>query len=215
MNLETSKNLGGVGALLIFVSPLLGAAPGVGGLTGILSLIGAILVVVALKGFADHYKEDGIFNNALYAIIAVIVGAVTFVATLIFAAVDFFTALGLDITNIQNWSSLSQIDWQAVDMNLILRFVGVVLLALVILLVFLVITVVFLRRSLRSMATKTGVGLFATTGTLMLVGAILTIVLIGIVLIWVAALLLAIAFFSIRTQQTQPIQSPPPPPTQV
>jgi uncharacterized membrane protein len=209
MILETSKNLGGVGALLIFVSPLLGALPGIGGLTGILSLIGAVLILVALKGFADYYKENGIFNNALYAIIPVIVGAVVFVATLILAAVGFFTELGLDIADVQSWSSLSQINWQAVDLNLILRFIGVVLLAVVILFVFLVITVIFLRRSLGMMATKTGVGLFATTGTLLLVGAVLTIIIIGILLVWVAILLLAIAFFSIRTQQPQPPTATP------
>jgi uncharacterized membrane protein len=207
MTLESSKNLGGVGALLIFIGPLLSALPGIGAWTGILSLIGAILVLIALKGFADYYKEAGIFNNALYAIIAVIIGGVVFVALLIFAAVDLFSALGLNITNIQDWSSLSQINWQAVDVDLLLRFAGTILLGLVVLFAFLVVTVVFLRRSLSLMATKTGVGLFGTTGMLLLIGAILTIILIGILVLWIGILLLAIAFFSIRAQQA------PPPPT--
>jgi uncharacterized membrane protein len=68
MELESSKNLGGVGALLIFIGPLLTALPGIGGYTGLLSLVGAILVLIAFKGFADYYRESGIFNNALYAI---------------------------------------------------------------------------------------------------------------------------------------------------
>ena len=53
MELESSKNLGGVGALLIFIGPLFTALPGIGGYTGLLSLIGAILVLIAFKGFAD------------------------------------------------------------------------------------------------------------------------------------------------------------------
>lgn len=29
-----------------------------------------VLVLIAMKGFADYYQESGIFNNALYGIIA-------------------------------------------------------------------------------------------------------------------------------------------------
>ncbi len=205
MEIESSKNLGGIGALLIFVGPLLSALPRVGGYTGLLSLVGAILVLIALKGFADYYRESGIFNNALYAIIAAIVGVVVFVAVLIIALVGFFAELGLNISNLQDWSSLSSIDWQALgNFDFIFRFIGVILLGVVVLFVFLVITVVFLRRSLGLMSSRTGVGLFGTTGLLLLIGAILTIFIIGILLIWIAMLLLAIAFFSIRPQQTPP-----------
>ena len=204
MYLETSKNLGGVGALLIFIGPILGAVPGIGGWTGILSLIGAILVLIALKGFADYYKEQGIFNNALYAIIAAIVGAVSSVVVLIFAAVDFFNALGLNIANIQDWSSLSSINFQSIDLDLFLRFAGIILLGAVVAFVFLVITAVFLRKSLGLMSNKTGVGMFGTTGLILLIGAVLTIVFIGLILVWIAMLLLAIAFFSIRTKEIPP-----------
>ena len=207
MELESSKNLGGIGALLIFAGPLLSALPRVGGYTGLLSLVGAILVLIALKGFADYYRESGIFNNALYAIIAAIVGVVVFVAVLIIALVGFFAELGLNISNLQDWSSLSSIDWQTLgNFDFIFRFIGVILLGVVVLFVFLVITVVFLRRSLGLMSSRTGVGLFGTTGLLLLIGAILTIFIIGILLIWIAMLLLAIAFFSIRPQQAP---SPP------
>ena len=65
MTLESSKNLGGVGALLIFITLPLLFLPRVGGFALILPLIGTILLLVALKGFADYYREAGIFNNAL------------------------------------------------------------------------------------------------------------------------------------------------------
>ena len=207
MELDSSKNLGGIGALLIFLGPLLSALPRVGGYTGLLSLVGAILVLIALKGFADYYRESGIFNNALYAIIAAIGGVVVFVAVLIIALVEFFADLGLNISNLQDWSSLSSIDWQTLgNFDFIFRFIGVILIGVVVLFVILVITVVFLRKSLGLMASRTGVGLFGTTGLLLLIGAILTIFIIGILLIWIAMLLLAIAFFSIRPQQAP---SPP------
>ncbi len=212
MALETSKNLGGVGALLIFLGPLLSFIPGVGGFTGILSLIGGILVLIALKGFADYYREAGIFNNGLYATITVIIGAVVIVALIFFAFVNLFTQLGLDITNFQEWSSLPAVLSQLQNITPLLNSIGMVLLALVVLFVVLVVAAVFLRRSFGLMASKTGVGLFGTTGLLMLIGAVLTIIVIGAFLFWIATLLLAIAFFSIRTQQVAPPSPPPTPP---
>ena len=205
MTLETSKNLGGIGALLIFLGPLLGLIPRVGGWTGVLSLIGGILVLIALKGFADYYKEAGIFSNALYAIIIVIIGAVVTAALVFIALVDLFTELGIQITNIQDLSSLSTIFSDPENLNVILRFAGIAFLALVVLFVIFVIAAFFLRKSLVLLAAKTGVGLFGTAGLLLLIGAVLIIAVgLGIILMWIAILLLAIAFFQVRTQEMTP-----------
>ena len=208
MDLEASKNLGGVGALLIFVGPLLGFLPRVGFYTGILSLIGAILVLIALKGYADYYKESGIFNNALYAIVAAIVGAAAVAAVVIFAFAELFGELGLTLANIQDWSSVSGVFANTANLDILLRFAGIVLLALVVLFVLLVIAAFFLRKSLGLMATKTGVSLFGTTGLILLIGAVLVIIFgLGIVLMWISMVLLAIAFFSTRTQPMQSSQT--------
>jgi len=215
MTFETNKNLGGVGALLIFISVFIGAAPGVGGFTGLLTLVGAILVLAALKGFADYYREMGIFNNAMYALIAAIVGVVIVVIIFIFAFAGVLSALNLSVQNPQDWAQLgnqlASIDWQA-NMSVLLSFGGTVLLGVVVLFVFVLITAILLRKSLILTASRSGVGMFHTTGTLLLVGAILTIILIGVILIWIAMLLLAIAFFSMRPSQQQ--MPPPTAPTQ-
>jgi uncharacterized membrane protein len=71
--------------------------------------------------------------------------------------------------------------------------------------VFFVVMALLVRKSLKLMAEKTGVKLFGTTGLILLVGAILTIVAVGLLLVWIALLLLAIAFFSIKP-------APPPEP---
>jgi uncharacterized membrane protein len=76
--------------------------------------------------------------------------------------------------------------------------------------VFVIIAVIFFRRSLNSLSAKTGVGLFGTAGILVLIGAVLTIVLIGLLLIWIAWILVAVAFFQIKTH---PAQAPPQPPS--
>jgi uncharacterized membrane protein len=206
MTLETSKNLGGIGAILMFV----GVFPYIN-YYGIIDLVGLILVLIAMKGLADYYKEAGIFNNALYAFILAIVGVVAFIAILLIAALNLLSQLGLSAANMADWATiLSTYDWTGTGFNTLMNFAAYVIADLVVLFVFVLVTAIFLRKSLRLLSAKTGVGMFGTTGLILLIGAILTIIVIGILLIWVAMLILAVSFFSIRTQQAQP-----PPPTQV
>ena len=205
MNFETSKNVGGVGAILMFVSVLLTYASV---FSGLVSLVGLILVLIAFKGLADYYSEAGIFNNALYAVITAIVGGVVTVGVAFIALVDFLSELGLSMGNVADWSAeLSAMDWTTVGFSIIGDFVAYILLALVVLFVFVIITAILLRKSLGLLSAKTGVGLFGTTGLLILIGAVLTIIAVGLILIWIAMLILAIAFFSIKPQQTQPTTS--------
>ena len=206
MTLESSKNLGGIGAILMFI----GVLPYIN-FYGIIPLVGLILVLIAMKGFADYYKEAGIFNNALYAFILAIVGVVAFIAILFIAALGLLSQLGLSAANMADWATiLSTYDWTGTGFNTLMNFAAYVIADLVVLFVFVLVTAIFLRKSLRLLSAKTGVGMFGTTGLILLIGAILTIIVIGILLIWIAMLLLAVAFFSIRTQQ-----APPPSPTQV
>lgn len=199
MTLESSKTIGGIGAILMFI----GVLP-VFGYTWILELIGLILVLVAAKGFADIYKESGIFNNALYAVIVAIVGAVVAVAVAFIVLLSFFNQLGLSFTNIQDWSALSSIDWQSVGLNVIGQFLGGIVGILVLVWVVAIVAAIFVRRALGLLSTKTRVGLFGTTGLLILIGA--AIPLFGLLLIWISFLLLAVAFFSVRAIEVQPTQ---------
>ena len=211
MNFETSKNLGGVGAILMFA----GVLPYIS-TYGITELVGAILLLIAMKGFADYYRESGIFNNALYAIITGIVGVVAFAAIAIVALFDFLAELGitLNVGTVADWTAqVSQIDWQNIDMNVFVRFAGFIFLDIIVLLVFMVIMAIMLRKSLSLLSTKTGIGLFGTTGTILLIGAALVIALgFGLLLVWISALLLAIAFFRMRPQtpETSMRQQNPP-----
>lgn len=92
MTLESSKTLGGVGAILVVIGSL-----GFFGsnYVGLLSLIGVILVLIALKGLSDHCNEGGIFNNALYGFIAAIIGGVVFVAVLVKTVLTAISTLGI------------------------------------------------------------------------------------------------------------------------
>jgi uncharacterized membrane protein len=198
MTIETTKNLGGVGAILLFI----GVIPWTWPYGWLLALVGLILAMISFKGLADYYKEAGVFNNALYAVILGIVGVVVFIGIFFIAAVGLLTELGLDASNIADWSSrISQLDLQAMS-GTIWGFFAQILLAGVVLWICLIIAAVLLRKSFGIVSTKTGVGLFGTTGLLILIGAVIP--LLGLLLIWIGLILLAVAFFSIRPQQEQP-----------
>jgi len=211
MNLETSKNLGGIGAILIAIGWL--ATFGYG-LAGLLSLIGIILVFIAAKGLADNYGEAGIFNNALYALIMGIIGIIALIGVLVFSVFSAFADLGIDTTDWANVGPQLQERLMGGDIDFIWKLLGAVVLAWVVLSICVIIAAIFARKSLNLASAKTGVGMFGIAGILMLIGGILAIVAIGYLLIWIAWILIAVAFFSIRTtatQQTAPAQPPQPP----
>jgi uncharacterized membrane protein len=202
MTLQSNKTLGGVGALLMVISPFL-----VSGFTLLAGLVGLILVLIAVKGLSDHYKEASIFNNTLYGVILSIVGVVVFVAALFVTAVSFFTnVLGIELSAaLSDPTAFSNIDWtEAMILDNLMSHVAALVGSLVILFIFVVVATIFYRKSLTTLAEKTGVGRFGTAGLLLLIGAVLTIIAIGFLLIWIALILLTAAFFQIRAEPTQP-----------
>jgi uncharacterized membrane protein len=207
MSIGTSKILGGVGALLMFI----GIIPYIN-YFGVVEFIGLILVMVALYNLGSHYGEGGIFNNALYGLIVGIVGGVISIATVIITVLtsltDFLHALFPDWNG--DWTALSGLTPNPSNLTLgnITPFLAGIFAVLIILWVSSIIAAFFIRRSLGMLSAKSGVGLFSTAGLLLLIGAVLIVLFgIGLILIWISALLLAIAFFQIRPQQAQPTTS--------
>ena len=206
MAIETSKTLGGIGAILMFI----GVIPVIN-TYGVIELIGLILVMVALYNLASYYTERGIFNNALYGLIAGIVGGVIAVGAVIITVLSSLTDFLYEIFPTWNgdWAALSGLTPDATNLTLdaIVPFLTGLFVALIVLWVFGIISFFFVRRSLVSLSAKSSVGLFSTAGLLMFIGAVLIIAFgIGLLLIWIGLLILAIAFFQLRPQQTAPTQ---------
>jgi uncharacterized membrane protein len=217
MTLESSKNLGGIGAILMFIGliPIPGGQP----FLGIIALVGFILVLIALHGLANYYKENGIFSNALYGFIAGIVGIVV-AGTAIFYIIFDTTILTNLLYKIYpgwngNWSSLAGLTPTTSNITFsdVTPILGALFLVLVILWIFVIIAAFFARRSLKTLSVKASVGLFSTAALLLFIGAFLTIIFIGFILIWIAVLLIAIAFFQIKSQPEQPVATMAPPPS--
>ena len=202
MTFESSKMMSAVGALLLVIGAV---ASAVVSFSGVLSLIGLILLLIGLKGLATHYKEDGIFNNALYSVIIAIVGCVIGVGVIAASAVSVLAELDIDWANMEDWANVGA-DVATVfadfDFSAIAALLGALLIGLVIFYIVLIVSMIFFRKSMNQVSAKSGVGLFSTAGLLMLIGAIIPVI--GLLLIWIGAILVTVAFFQMKEEDTTP-----------
>ena len=198
MTFESSKNLSAVGSLLIVIGAALGF---VVSFSGILSLIGIILLLIGLKGLANFYKEEGIFNNALYSIIIAIAGCVVGIGVIATSAVSALADLGIDWANIEDWGNIGT-DVGTVfadfDLSAIATLLGALLVGLIILFVTMIISMYFLRKSMNQLSTKSGIGLFGTAGIVVLIGAVIPVI--GLLIIWIGFILATVAFFQMKKE---------------
>lgn len=186
MSIEPGRSLAAVGTLMLVI----------GSFVPFLGIVGFLLAMIGLYYLADHYKERGIFNNALYGVIFGIIG----VAALAFILIALF--FGGNLLGIRFGAEGN------ITGNLIGFFAGIVI-ALVVAFIFYILMAFYLRRTFNILADKSGVGMFRTAGTLLFFGAILTVILVGLVLVFIAWILATVAFFSMTsTPATPPPTSP-------
>ena len=178
--LNDAKLLGGIGSILTILSviPYGGFAVGIAGL---------VLVLVAVKYISDYFNDPSIFNNMLISVILAIVGTVA-------AAVGFLGAL----FGIVSLGAISSVQRTVSFMPVMSSFLLLIVLGLLAIWAVLLVSAIFLRRSFNTIAERLGIGLFSTAALLYLIGAALTIVLVGFIVIFIAEIVQAIAFFSIE-----------------
>jgi uncharacterized membrane protein len=185
MSLESGKNLAGIGSIFLVIP------------VPFLSIVGIIMVLVGMKNLSKAYNDESIWKNTLYAVIFGIIGIVASGVTLVslfFGGIFAEAALGLG------------------DAAGLVGLIAGLIIFLVVAFIFYLLEAIYIRRAFDTLANKSGVGLFRTGGMLLLIGAILTIVLVGLFLIFIAWILILVAFFQIPTS-SQSQMPPPPPPT--
>jgi uncharacterized membrane protein len=185
-NPESSKLLAAIGALLLFLS-----------FVPVIGIIGIILLLIGMKGLSEYYHDDAIYRNALRGVVFGIIGII---------AVSAFSLLGF-------FGGLLSTPFLGA-----LAIVGAIITAIVILViafVFYLLMAMNFRRAFDVIAARSGENMFRTAGNLLFWGAVLTIIFVGLIIVWIAWLILAIAFFSMRVAPAQPYGQQPymPPPT--
>jgi len=178
--LRKAKILGGIGALLMLIGGI--ASPGLG------CLLGLILLFVAIKYIADTTSDESIFDNYLMHFILTILAVIAVV--LIF----FYSVGGLTFFSLLEETEFT--DAQSVY-DFFEPYIGWWILALVVGWVFIVISAIYLKKSYESIAEHTNVSMFKTTGKIYFIGAILLIVIVGILILFIAKILEIVAFFSL------------------
>jgi len=212
MTLESSKILGGIGAILMFI----GVLPTINYL-GIIEIIGLILVLVALHSLANYYREGGIFRHAVYGVAVAVVGGiitgVLAVAVVLSNIKDLLTQVYPGWNG--DWSTLQGMTPNTTnfDVSTIFPLISGLLVVLVLVWVVTIIAAFFIYRSLKQVSNKSNTGLFGTAGIILLIGAIIPII--GLILMWISALILAIAFFTLKPQQPPMATATSPPPQTV
>ena len=190
-DLGNAKNLGGVGAILSllgFFIPYVGP---------FISIAGLILIFIAVKSISEITKDHEAYKNFLNFFILNIISIVAIFVIMIFGFVSvggFSWITGLQSANITNFNEFLDYFQSILVFCALALFIGWILL---------IIANIYLKRSYDSIAKHTEVNLFKTTGTLYLIGAITTIVLIGIFILFIGRIVEIIAYFSLPDDLTR------------
>jgi len=184
VNFEYAKTLAGEGSILVLLSLI----PYAGWILGI---VGIVLLMRGLKELSYYYQDEKIYQDSLtgvkYYIVAIIAAAVAIAAiTLGIGSATGFTfqpnfaptaALGIGIA----------------------AFIGGIVIAFI----FYILATTHLRKTFNNLAQKSGEASFTTAASLLWWGAIFTIIVIGLLLIFIGWIFATIGFFTMKSRQYQ------------
>ena len=183
-SLAQARTLGGIGSILT----LLGILPYYAGTA--LVIVGWILILVAIKYVAAEFQDRTIYSDMTVSVILSIIGSV--LAAIIFSGISALVSTAPSLTSSDLFSRI-----------------GTIIVGLLILWVLGIISSFFLWRSFKGLGVKLDTfgqktrispyvaGLFRDGSLIYFIGAILTIILVGFLMLVIAQILFVIAFFSL------------------
>jgi len=199
-SLGQAKTLGGVGSILVLLSPI----PYAG---AVLAIVGFIMILIAVKYIADVLGDQKIFNNMIVSVVLAIIGIVVGVLVVLSAV---YSLIGLGRYTYTPGTTTLPTGFSAVIVSIIA--------GLVVIWIFYLVASIFLKRSYDTIATRLNIGMFHTTGLLYLIGAATAIIFVGFIIVFIAEILQIVSFFSLPEQmpmgpKPMPGQMGPPPAT--
>ena len=194
-SLSEARILGGIGSILVILAPIpifpLGTA---------LSLAGFVLVLIAVKFISDELRDRSIFINMLLAAVLTILGLILATILLIaaLAQLPFLEGFLQPLIPIPRFTE-----------SAVLNFIILLILALVTVATAYTASAFFLRRTFASIASGLKVEMFNTAAFIYLIGSLLVwVFFVGFLLIIVAQILQALAFFSLPDHPPATSESP-------
>jgi uncharacterized membrane protein len=175
---------------------------------GVLSFLGVILFIVAMYQLSRYYNEHGIFNNVIIGFVVTIVGSI----------ITYILAFVYVLSAANQFAGLSASSYTSSTVtSLVMQFLVALAVLLVVIYLIAIVSSIFYMRAFNKLADKSEVGSFHTAGILYLVGTVLTVLGIGLILIWIAWIYAASGFHSLKPKSAPaptPIYTSPPPPNQ-
>ncbi len=184
VSLSDAKTLGGIGSILMLLSIVPSAF-------GMIWIVGLVLVLIAVKYISEVLEDKTVFNNLLISVILVVIGAIITAVvafSYIFSRFDGFRYAA------EPWIGMGPRFYESMTM---------IFLVLIPLWIFSIVSTIYLRKSYNTIASRLNINMFNTAATLYVIGAVLTILFIGFIIIFVAEILQAVAFFSIPEKVPQ------------
>jgi uncharacterized membrane protein len=189
VNFEYAKTLAGEGSLLL----LLSLVPYAGWILGI---IGVVLLLRGMRELTNYYQDEKIYKDTLtgvkFYIVAIVAAAVAIAAMVV----------GVGTATNFNFTSTNFVLTVGFGIGLLAFFGG-----LVIAFIFYVLATTHLRKTLNALAQKSGEASFTTAANLLWWGAIFTIIVVGLLFIFIAWIFATIGFFTMKSRQYQQYNS--------
>jgi uncharacterized membrane protein len=162
----TSKNLAGIGSILLFLSFLFNSFSAAHFLPFlfigcIIGICGMVSILIGMKGLAEHYREDKIYKKARMGAIFSIIGYAVLPIMLLLVLQYYFSLNTNDDVFAAMWFGRAPL----------------VLLTNVVSYAFMLLMAICFRQSFNWLADRSGKRLFRTVSTAMLIGVIVTFVL--------------------------------------
>ncbi|MEM2934923.1 MAG: DUF996 domain-containing protein [Candidatus Thermoplasmatota archaeon] len=178
--LGNAKILGGIGAMLTLI----------GSFFGILTIVGLIMLFIAVKYIAEETKEENIYKNYLMYFVFSLVAVIA-------AILIILISIGGNIFNFTRIIQEMAEEAQHGAIEGIIKFLAGIIVALIVAWILLILASVYIRKSYNKIAEYSKVDLFRTTGTLYFIGAITLIIIVGFIIILIAKILEIVSFFSL------------------
>src|SRR5947209_11587552 len=145
-SLGQAKTLGGVGSILVLLSPI----PYAG---AVLSIVGFIMILIAVKYIADVLGDQKIFNNMIISVVLAIIGIVVGVVVVLSAV---YSLIGLGRYTYTPGTTTLPTGFSAVIVSIIA--------GLIVIWIFYLVASIFLKRSYDTIATRIKMEMTNTRG---------------------------------------------------
>ncbi len=153
---------------------------------GISGFVGSILLIITMNRFANLYNEPGIFRNTLYGFLTGILGGIAFLLLIFWLIFSTILHIGTSVST----STAVTPAFSYVLGLVIIVWIGAFAITLA--------QSLFYRAAFNALAEKSGEGYFKTASLLMLIGGVLTIIFVGLFVLFVAWILVCAGFFSMK-----------------